>query len=186
MAEIFGAVASGAGLASLAIQLVDSAQKLKALYNASKDAPTTVAELCFELETMSLSLRQLDSHRNASISGDELLDRCYVTCIRMVNKIGDAVTKIERLIQRRRMVGRLYMAFKEPEIRDLLEELERSKSSMSFAYMSYCQYVVVMESMFGDRFADFAKLLGYSGGREECHSADGTEQCNLVSDYAVA
>jgi hypothetical protein len=60
MAEVFAAVASGAGLVSLSIQLIDSAQKLKKLFNASKDAPTTVADLCFELETMSLSLRQLN------------------------------------------------------------------------------------------------------------------------------
>jgi hypothetical protein len=59
MADIFGAVASGAGLASLALQLVDTAQKLKTLYNATKDAPSAVAELSFELETMSLSIHQL-------------------------------------------------------------------------------------------------------------------------------
>jgi hypothetical protein len=40
------------------------------------------------------------------------------------------------------------MAFKEPEIHDLFIELERAKSSMSFAYMSYCQYVIVTESSF--------------------------------------
>ena len=141
MAEVFAAVASGAGLVSLSIQLIDSAQKLKKLCNASKDAPATVADLCFELETMSLSLRQLNSHRNASISGDELLRRCFTTCTRMVKKIEVTVTKIERLIQKRHVGGRLYMAFKEPEIQDLLNEMERAKSSMSFAYMSYCQYV---------------------------------------------
>jgi len=145
MAEVFAAVASGAGLVSLSIQLIDSAQKLKKLYNASKDAPATVADLCFELETMSLSLRQLNSHRNANIAGDELLGRCFTTCTRMVMKVEVTVTKIERLIQRRHVGGRLYMAFKEPEIQDLLDELERAKSSMSFAYMSYCQYVVVTE-----------------------------------------
>lgn len=142
MAEIFGAVASGAGLVSLSLQLLDSAQKLKKLYNVSKDAPTTVAELCFELETMSLSLRQLRLHRNASVPGDELLARCFTTCHRMVMKIEAAVKKIELVIQKRRSSGRLYMAFKEPEIRELLQELERAKSSMSFAYMSYCQYVI--------------------------------------------
>ena len=146
MAEVFGAVASGAGLVSLSLQLIDSAQKLKKLYNASRDAPTFVADLCFELETMSLSLRQLNSHRNPSLTGDQLLGRCFTTCTRMVMKIEVAVEKIERLIQRCRAGGRLYMAFKEPEIRELLEEMERAKSSMSFAYMSYCQYVVITET----------------------------------------
>lgn len=121
MAEVFAAVASGAGLVSLSIQLIDSAQKLKKLFNASKDAPTTVVDLCFELETMSLSLRQLISHGNANITADELLSRCFTNCTRMVMKIDVIVTKIERLIQRCHVGGRLYMAFKEPEIQDLLD-----------------------------------------------------------------
>ena len=60
-------------------------------------------------------------------------------------KVEVTVSKIERHIQRCHVGGRLYMAFKDPEIRDLLDELERAKSSMSFAYMSYCRYVIVAE-----------------------------------------
>lgn len=139
MAEIFGAVANGAGLVSLSMQLIESAQKLKRLYNASRDAPSTVADLCFELETVSLSLRQLDSRRTTDICGDELLGRCVTTCTRMVLKIHHAVSKIEHLLLKSHFGGRLYMAFKEPEIDRLLVEMEHAKSSMSFAYMSYCQ-----------------------------------------------
>jgi NAD(P)H-flavin reductase len=40
-------------------------------------------------------------------------------------------------ISRRR--HNVYSAFKEPEMRKLLEELEHAKTSMLFAYMSYCQ-----------------------------------------------
>ena len=61
-------------------------------------------------------------------------------------KIEVTVTKIERLIQKRNVGGRLYMAFKEPEIQDLLDEMERAKSSMSLAYMNYCQYVIATET----------------------------------------
>ncbi|KAM0722808.1 hypothetical protein Q7P37_002250 [Cladosporium fusiforme] len=147
MAETVGAVASAAGLISLSMQLVESSQKLKKLYKASRDAPSTIADLCFELETMSLSLRQLESHRNADILGDELLGRCVVTCTRMVAKIGEAVGKIERLIKKSSIAGRVYMAFKEPEIDKLLGEMEQAKSSMSFAYMSFCHSWSVRESM---------------------------------------
>ena len=139
MAEIFGAVASGAGLISLAVQLLESSQKLKAFYDASKGAPQAVADLGFELETMSLSLRQLEFHRRSDVLGDELLSRCYLTCSKMVGKIEIAVKKMERQLQRSRSMGRLYAAFKEPDTRKLLEELEQAKSSMLFAYMSYCQ-----------------------------------------------
>lgn len=142
MAEIFGAVASGAGLISLAIQLLESSQRLKGFYNASKGAPQAVADLSFELETMSLSLRQLDIHRRGDLLGDELLGRCLLTCNKMIRNIESAVNKMERQLQKSRNVGRLYAAFKEPDTRKLLEELEQAKSSMLFAYMSYCQYVL--------------------------------------------
>ena len=85
----------------------------------------------------------------------------------MVMKVEVTVSKIERHIQRFHVGGRLYMAFKEPEIQDLLDELERAKSSMSFAYMSYCQYVATTGRAFQDRVADIAKLLESRRGREE-------------------
>ncbi|GAB7334273.1 hypothetical protein MBLNU13_g06310t2 [Cladosporium sp. NU13] len=139
MAEIFGAVASGAGLMSLSMQLLESSQKLKSFYNASRDAPQTVADLSFELETMSLSLRQLVIHRQADISNDTLLGRCMMTCTLMTTKIEAAVDKMEHYLRKSRGIGRMYSAFKEPEILKLLDGLEHAKSSMLFAYMSYCQ-----------------------------------------------
>ena len=139
MAEIFGAVASGAGLMSLSMQLLESAQKLKGFYNACRDAPQAVAEISFELETMSLSLRQLVIHRQADISSDTLLGRCMMTCTLMTTKIETAVDKMEHHMRKSRSMGRVYSAFKEPEISKLLEGLEHAKSSMLFAYMSYCQ-----------------------------------------------
>jgi hypothetical protein len=139
MAEIFGAVASAAGLVSLAIQLLESSQKLKSFYNVGKDAPQAVADLSFELETMSLSLRQLAIHRQADIASDALLGRCMMTCALMTTKIEAAVAKMEHFLRKFRSVGRIYAAFKEPEVMKLLEGLEHANSSMLFAYMSYCQ-----------------------------------------------
>jgi hypothetical protein len=146
MAEIFGAVASGAGLLSLSIQLLESAQRLKGFHNATENAPQTVADLSFELRTMSLSLRMLERHRRDDILSEELLDRCTMTCTRMIGKIESAVSKMERQLQRSRYVGRMYAAFKEPEMRKLLEEMEHAKSSMLFAYTVYCRYVVFQHS----------------------------------------
>lgn len=139
MAEILGAVASGAGLMSLAMQLLESSQKLKGFYNASRDAPQTMADLSFELETMSLSLRQLAVDRPADISSDTLLGRCMITCTLMATRIEAAVDRMGHLLQKSRAIGRIYVAFKEPEILKQLEGLEHAKSSMLFAYMSYCQ-----------------------------------------------
>ena len=63
MAEIFGAVASGAGLISLSMQLLESSQKLKGFYDSCRDAPETVRQLCFDLETMSMALRHFEQYR---------------------------------------------------------------------------------------------------------------------------
>lgn len=139
MAEIFGAVASGAGLVSLSMQLLESAQKLKGFYDSSRDAPDTVKQLCFDLETMSMALRQFEQYRQSDIFGSELLSRCIVACDQSVVKIKSAVEKIDRLLSRARFAGRVYMGFKEPEVRKLLEEMEHAKSSMLLAYTSYCQ-----------------------------------------------
>jgi hypothetical protein len=141
MAEIFGAVASGAGLVSLSMQLLDSAQKLKGFYDTSKDAPDTVARLCFDLETMALALRQFEQYRQNDVVGSELLGRCIKACDQAVAKIKAAVEKVDRLLSKARFAGKVYMGFKEPEVRRLLEEMEHAKSSMLLAYTSYCQYV---------------------------------------------
>jgi len=139
MAEVFAAVASGAGLVSLALQLLESSRKLKGLYNATKDAPRNVKDLCFDLETLSLQLRQLGQHRQHDHLDTGLLDRCVVQCERRIEKIRDVVDDMARYIRRSAAFGRLYAAFKEPEVEKLLDDLERAKSSLSLTYISYCQ-----------------------------------------------
>lgn len=143
MAEIFAAVASGAGLASLAIQLLESSQKLKGLYDASRDAPRTVTDLCFELETLSLQLRQLERHRQHDRLDTELLDRCIATCQHRTERVESVVDEMARYLSRFTRFGRMYTAFKEPEMRGLLEQLESAKNSLSLAYITYCQYVAI-------------------------------------------
>jgi hypothetical protein len=95
MAEIFGAVASGAGLISLSMQLLESSQKLKGFYDSCRDAPETVRQLCFDLETMSMALRQFEQYRQNDVFGSELLSRCILACDQAVAKIKAAVDKVD-------------------------------------------------------------------------------------------
>lgn len=141
MAEIFAAVASGAGLVSLAIQLLESSQKLKSLYDTIKDAPETIRNLCFELETLSLQLRQLERHRQNDALETELLDRCIATCELRTRKVEAVVNEMARYMQKSKVVGRIYNTFKDSEMRRLLEDLEQAKSALSLAYITYCQCV---------------------------------------------
>ena len=60
MTEVVAAVASGAGIASLAIQLGDSAIRLRKLYQATKHAPKQLSNLAFEIETCGLLLQEVE------------------------------------------------------------------------------------------------------------------------------
>ncbi|KAL1588333.1 hypothetical protein WHR41_02781 [Cladosporium halotolerans] len=138
MAEIFAAVASGAGLVSLSIQLLESSRKLKELYSNSREAPDTVDNLYFELETLSLQLRRLERHRQHDHLDTEL-HRCITICEKKPLRVREVIDQMARYIRKSSGLGRLYTAFKEPEMRKLLEDLEKAKSSLSLAYASYCQ-----------------------------------------------
>jgi len=147
MAEIFGAVASGAGLISLSVQLLEGSQKLKSFCDTARDASGAVARLSFELETMSLALHQFEQYRQQDIFGSELLSRCITSCEQAVSRILAAVDKIDGVIRRSRLVGRVYMGFKDPEVRGLLEEMEHAKSFLQLAYTEYCQYVITEQCL---------------------------------------
>jgi hypothetical protein len=121
------------------MQLLESVQKLKGFYDSSRYAPDTVASLCFDLETMSMALRQFEQYRQNDVLGSALLSRCITACELSDTKIKIAIDNVDRLLSKARLVGRVYMGFKEPEVRNLLEEMEHAKSSMLLAYTSCCQ-----------------------------------------------
>jgi hypothetical protein len=52
MAEVVGVVASGAGLASLAIQLLDGVNRLHTLYKDSRIVEQTVDDLVLDLKNI--------------------------------------------------------------------------------------------------------------------------------------
>ncbi|OCT49053.1 hypothetical protein CLCR_04571 [Cladophialophora carrionii] len=135
---IIGLVAGGAGLVSLAIQLIESTAKLKRIYHAAQDAPTTLSSLTFDLETIAMALRQLDQHRQAGTPTETLLARCMIACQRGIAEIKELVDKLETCLARHKNIrGKLYTAFKQHDVRGLLDNLEKAKSSLHFAYTMY-------------------------------------------------
>jgi hypothetical protein len=139
---IFGLAASGAGLLSLSIQLVECATRLKRIYHAAQDAPRTIARLVSGLEIMAMALRQLEQHRQQGNPAEELLDRCIVECRLSTAEIQMLVNKMEGCMTRHaRLGGKLYTAFKQRDVKELLHDLERAKSSVELAYMMYRDHV---------------------------------------------
>lgn len=102
------------------------------------------ANLSFELTTLSkhiLQLQRLKDQQNQAGDAEceELLDRCLHDCARMSAKINTAVKKIEQSLQKSSFVGRVYTAFKEPEIRKILAEIEQAKTHMILAHLQYIE-----------------------------------------------
>lgn len=137
---VFGIVTGGAGLVSLGLQLGDCARRLHKMYNSSKDAPNSLDRFAFDLETMAMCLHMLDQRRqhHSQNPAADILIRCITACQQATNEIQQLVDKMaRRLEEHARMRGRLYFVFKEQDIQELLNSLERAKSSIQFAYTMY-------------------------------------------------
>lgn len=124
---VLGVVAGGAGLASLSIQLAESAIKLRRLYHSIKDAPSTMKEIADEIEVMSLSLKYLERHRQSESHGSDLLDQCIKKCQAHVEKINLLTEEISRKLDIAGLVGRLYTAMRERDLDKLLGDLARAR-----------------------------------------------------------
>ena len=140
MAEVFGAAASGAGLLSLALQLGHTVLRLKSFYLRVQDMPKTLESLSFDLQTISLTLRELELHRQRDRHDSVLLDRCVSRCQEDVQIVVQLVDRLERRIGRLRLAGKIYAALKDPEINELMDDLERAKTSILLALQMYNMY----------------------------------------------
>ncbi|KAF2165674.1 hypothetical protein M409DRAFT_23964 [Zasmidium cellare ATCC 36951] len=123
------------GVFSAGIQLVESIQKLKAFCGSIKNAPTTLQDLIFDLETMGLCLDQLE--RSQPAAHPPLLTRCLDRCRVSTSRIQVIVDKIQSVSVKRALLSRLYTALKDPDIARLLGELEQAKSTLSLSLITY-------------------------------------------------
>jgi hypothetical protein len=134
MAEIFAAISGGAGLVSLALQLGDSALKIKRLHSAAKQAPETLQSLSLELETFSLLLREVERGRQTSDGTSlDIIARCVQMCEHSVHTIKTAVDKLETLMLKSPRFARFRTVVEEKELEHLCDTLERTKSSLTLA-----------------------------------------------------
>ena len=134
---ILGVVAGGAGLASLSIQLAESAVKLKRLYHSMRNAPETLKEIADEIKLMSLSLQLLERHRQSESHGADLLDLCIENCRSNTTKIILLTEKISQKIENASLRGRLYASTRERDLDKLLGDLARARTALHLAVSIY-------------------------------------------------
>ncbi len=140
-AEVFGIATAGVGLAAVALQLGDSALKLKSFCERVRDANGDLSDVSYELQTISLTLQELERHRQRDRHDDALLKRCALVCQEKADKIQTTVHKLEHHIEKFRVAGKLYATMKRSEVTDMLNDLERAKSSILLVLNTYKLYV---------------------------------------------
>jgi hypothetical protein len=145
MAEVLGVVASGMSVVSLAIQVAESINKLKAFYSLVQSAPTDIILLLDELETLSLILEDVDS----SIRDELLLNprvkvavmRSYRLCRSSGEALARLAAELELGINTGKKRGTLKAAMKKDKIDELEKRLESAKATMMLANQCYNQAI---------------------------------------------
>lgn len=142
MAELLGIASGVAGLASLSIQLLQTAQTLRGFYRDAKDAPDLLNNLSLDLEIMGLMLVELERHRG---KGEERMDVLLASCLarfeQEIRKFKVQVESFGQRFKRSKLRARIIVAFRDPEIQKDLMDLERAKNSLWIVYQMCIEYV---------------------------------------------
>jgi hypothetical protein len=140
MAEALALVSSGVGLASLAVQLVDSAIKLRCLWTDVKDAPEEVINLVHEIEVLGRLLGTIKAV-HASVPGnamfDAIFDQCCTLCEQGARNLESVARDLETLIKQKRTMGALRVVLKKDVVAEHRSRLERAKTSLLLAQQTY-------------------------------------------------
>lgn len=138
MAELFGIFAGGVSLTALAVQLIESAEKLTQLHRRYKDTPQYLKDIAEDLNIYSQLLRQIEIDR-VTYNTIEFADvsKCIAMCQKAVGHIIRLIEKIEAAMAKSNKLGRMRTAFKTPEIFRLRDEIQSEKSSLFLAWTIY-------------------------------------------------
>lgn len=138
----FDVAAGAAGIVSLGFQLIETSIKLNRIVKAVKDAPRTVEKLVEELKTMGMFLQHIQQDHQYCPPSGAILDQCLVIFQHSTFELRELVDKMETCLAKRpRLGGKLYVAYKDHDIKELLGDLERAKTSLGFAFKMHCDEI---------------------------------------------
>lgn len=120
----------------MSIELGEAVGQLRSFQRRYNEAPTAILRQISDLETMSLLMRQLERHRQYDRHNTILLDSCARKCEDDIRRIRELISKIT-LVGMPRMSSIRFAFKQQQELRDLSEGLERSKSSLNTAILTY-------------------------------------------------
>jgi hypothetical protein len=128
------------GIASFAVQIGDSALKLKSFWDSIKQAPEEITYLIDEIETLGLVLSEIkvsDDRNCFSQNAPACAKKCLELCRKSSEILMELVRELEVNIKRSKSFG----AFKAVLKKDALDKLkERLKSAQFMLLISYQTY----------------------------------------------
>jgi hypothetical protein len=138
MAEI-GVIASGMGVASLAIQVADSILKLKEFLDDVKEAPEEIKYLIEEIDTLSTLLSEFDADipNGESELDSSSMRKCLEHCSRGLGILEAIVRELDMDIGRRRRIGSFKAVLKKGSIDRLKDRLKSAQIMLLMAHQIY-------------------------------------------------
>lgn len=139
MAEVFGAVASGIGIAGVAAQAIDGIRKLQAFCNDIRDAPEEIRYMTNELEILMSTIAGIEAQiqRNASMCRNlnptpalRLVDQSVISLNAVIQKLNAEITE-------NRTLGSFKTAWKKKIFEAHMMRIQRSKTSLGLAVSAY-------------------------------------------------
>jgi hypothetical protein len=139
MAEIFGAVASGIGIAGVAAQAIDSIRKLQSFCNDVRDAPGEITYMTNELEILLNTIAGIEAQIQRSTSICQPLNPTSALrfVAQSVNSLHAVIQKLNVEIAQKRKLGSIKMAWKKKVLEAYMVKIERSKTSLGLAVSAY-------------------------------------------------
>jgi hypothetical protein len=179
MAEVFGVAAGAIGIVSLSIQLAESLQKVKCFYGAVKNAPPQVEELIEEIEIMQDILSDLESgSQSANMASSASMRRCMKVAQRATKSFVVFSDGLQKRIKKSRFRGGVKFALSRDDIKQMLDQLERTKSSLNLAYSLYQQ--ATAEDRYSAIISAVSSSQGVAGGTAQ-HIVTHTRNASQIS-----
>ncbi|TEY40779.1 hypothetical protein BOTCAL_0421g00050 [Botryotinia calthae] len=137
MAEI-GIIASGIGVASFGLQLMDGIRKLKQFWDEVKEAPKDIHDTLEELETLSLILSDIQkSDLNMPSIPSATATRCLELCRRGTDMLNTTVKDMNGAISKRRKIGSVKVVLKKDTLEKFRNRLREAQYMLMLSRQTY-------------------------------------------------
>ena len=142
MAEAIGVVASGIGIASFVIQIISNIQTIYNFWKSIKGAPEDIGNTIEELRVLAAILKDLPNipNSNGTPSTPISILECLQHCRKALDDSSLIVSKLHSGIlgnKRQKQWTSIKSVLGKTQMRDFIQRLERAKSTLSLALISY-------------------------------------------------